>query len=217
MPNNSQKQNSMEQYDPELKKKLKILKKEYLKQKAELERLAQIALCQQEELKQKDYQIKKYKQQCEEQSIKLSEYESQLQIERELCEGAIRMKKSQQGTATNVAVNNNQEKEKSNQPLSDNDLSLLLLDEGLTTKDIMEKTYKYLQDDTYTFMLNTDEYQEEETISSLKQEIAALREENFTLREEKHKLNIEKVHLYELVHDLNQNYLRSQQPNNNTN
>ncbi|KAF0973303.1 hypothetical protein FDP41_008510 [Naegleria fowleri] len=184
-----------QQEDQDMKKKLKILKKEYLKQKAEMERLAQIALGQQEEIKHKDFQLKKYKQQCEEQSSKISELETQLQIERELCEGAIRMKKQ-----TSSNDNNNQS---TNTQQTENDLSLLL-DEGLTTKDVMEKTYQYLKDDTFTFMLNTEEYQEEETISSLKQEIAALREENFYLREEKHKLNNEKVHLFELVHQLTQ-------------
>ncbi|KAG2374396.1 hypothetical protein C9374_010966 [Naegleria lovaniensis] len=186
-----------QQEDQEMKKKLKILKKEYLKQKAEMERLAQIALGQQEEIKHKDFQLKKYKQQCEEQASKIGELETQLQIERELCEGAIRMKKQTTSTTEN---NNNQS---ANTQQTENDLSLLL-DEGLTTKDVMEKTYQFLKDDTFTFMLNTEEYQEEETISSLKQEIAALREENFYLREEKHKLNNEKVHLFELVHQLTQ-------------
>ena len=179
--------------DKDMKKKLKILKKEYLKQKAELERLAQIALNQQEEIKQKDYQIRKFKQQSEEQTSKIGELESQLQIERDLCEGAIRMNKpSQQSPHTPNAIDEKTQSE---------DVSLVL-DEGLTTKDILEKTYQYLKDDTYTFMLSMEEYQEEETISSLKQEIASLREETFSLREEKHKLENEKLHLFDLVHQL---------------
>ena len=82
-----------------LRKKLQFLSKEYVKQRKELERVSQIALQQQEDLDFQNSLIQLLTEQCRKQQEMIKDLDNGINVERALCENAIRLSRRLQSTA----------------------------------------------------------------------------------------------------------------------
>jgi hypothetical protein len=183
-----------------LKKKLQFLSKEYVKQRKELERISQIALQQHEDIEQQNHVILVLSEQCRRQQTLIHDLDNSVNVERELCEDAIRLSKRLQSTAP-PTLNEDGENEQTKMLLEQKEDELL--DDSLNS-DVKKRSATSSREhkDPIYLVVEDDNNDELETVQELREENGLLRMELFAEREEKHRLEYEKKHLLDLVHHL---------------
>jgi tRNA 2-selenouridine synthase SelU len=167
-----------------------------VKQRKELERVSQIALQQHEDIEYQNNLIITLTEQCQKQQELIRDLDSTVNIERHLCDNAIRISKRLESTST-PTVNENGEDEQTKRLLAqaedDN-----APEEKPTTPTQHEKQTK----DPIYLVVDDNENPELDTVQELREENGLLRMELFSEREERHKIEYEKIHLLELVQQL---------------